>query len=98
MGLLKGGTCSQPSARRSPNSLICPFCGQVSRTRDHCSVCGVLFDAEIRRIARRASDDPNLEKIGPFSVKAAKIISYAVCAVLVVLFVALTQYAASLGM
>ena len=73
------------------NPIVCPFCGNPSRSEKYCSSCGVKFTKEVKSVAFRVKEDPRKGGIGPFSQRTANIIAIGVCAVLIALFVIATE-------
>ncbi|MDJ1650455.1 MULTISPECIES: hypothetical protein [Gordonibacter] len=72
-------------------AVICPFCGKTSQAEDHCTKCRTRFTKEVRAVAFTEENDPRSDRIGPVSTKTAKIIGWAVLALLLVAFVLATE-------
>lgn len=73
--------------------MICPFCGKVSDSSEHCTRCHVEFNDEIRAVALK--EDTRSDRVGPVSTKTAKIMLWAFMALLLVAFIAVTELGSS---
>ena len=73
------------------NPIICPFCGNKSKKEKFCSSCGAKFNKEVLSIASREKDDARSDKIGPFSTKTAKYLLYGFIAVMIIVFILITE-------
>ena len=72
-------------------TIICPFCGKESRSRDYCSKCNTRLTKEALEVAYTRENDPRADMIGPFTTKVAKRLLWVLIALLLVAFVVLTE-------
>lgn len=93
----KKGKKGKKEAAAASERIICPFCGRVSDSLDHCSKCNSLFNKEVRSIAYTEETDPRSDQVGPFSTKVAKRLLWVLIAVLILLFAVFTQNLAVSG-
>lgn len=70
--------------------MVCPFCGRESKSDKYCTRCNVTFNDEVRAIAH--DENPGSDRIGPFSMKTAKIILWIFMGLLIVAFVLITEF------
>lgn len=73
------------------DAIVCPFCGRVSQSKDHCTVCHTLFSKEVLSVARTVESDSRSDKVGPLSTKWAKRALWVGMVLLVCLFVIITE-------
>lgn len=73
------------------NPIVCPFCGNKSKSEKFCSVCGTKFTKEVRAVAYREKDDPRPDGLGRLTSTQAHIVTAVAVAILIALFVIFTQ-------
>lgn len=73
------------------NPIVCPFCGNRSKSEKYCTSCGTKFTKEVKAIAYREKDDPRPDGLGRFTRGQANAIIGVVIGILIALFVIFTQ-------
>lgn len=73
------------------DAVICPFCGRVSQSKDHCTVCYALFDKEVLSIASTVESDTRSDRVGRVPTKWAKRLLWLGMILLVCAFVIVTE-------
>ncbi|MDO4289906.1 MAG: hypothetical protein Q4C41_01585 [Eggerthellaceae bacterium] len=80
-----------PVDEKNKVEIICPFCGNVSTSKEFCTRCHTLFNKTVLKAAFTPENDPRSDYVGPFSTKTAKRLLYVGIVVLLVLFFVFTE-------